>query len=68
MSKYLCEIIGDGSEEAPYRPAIADYPLSWAAEIASGEDGKPMYSFCFVTVSAGDVSLFYEDDRIKALP
>lgn len=63
--KYICQIIGDGSEDNPFRPAIADYPLSWTAEIKTGDDGRPLESSCVVAVS-GDVSLFASDNRIEA--
>ncbi len=30
MPVYLCEVIGAGTEDNPFRPAIADYPVRWS--------------------------------------
>lgn len=65
--KYICQIIGNGTEESPFRPAIADYPVSWSACIDSDERGSPVSSCCVVTVHDGDVSLFSSDSRIEAI-
>lgn len=66
--KFLCQIIGNGSEDAPFRPAIADYAVSWSARIDSDDLGRPLESTCVVEVTAGDVSLFAGDNRIEVLP
>lgn len=34
---YLCHIIGDGSEEDPYRAYIANYPVNW---VMTGKVGQ----------------------------
>lgn len=68
MSTYLCQIIGNGIEDDPYRPAIADYSVSWSARIDSDDLGRPLETTCVVEVTAGDVSLFAGDERIEVLP
>lgn len=34
---YLCHMIGDGSEENPYRPYIDNYPVNW---VMAGQVGR----------------------------
>lgn len=34
---YACHIIGDGSEENPYRPYIDNYPVNW---VMAGQVGR----------------------------
>lgn len=56
MSKryYVCNIIGVGSDEDPFRPAVADFGVSWVASILSGDDGHPVYADCLALVETAD--------------
>ncbi len=68
---YLCNIIGDGSDDNPYRPAVADYEasgVSWAGVIESGPDGRPIHADCLVIVNTEDHSALRRDARIDAMP
>lgn len=50
---YLCDIIGDGDEFNPYRPAVADYGVAWVALIPSDQStGRPLFDWTLVRVAA----------------
>ena len=71
MSKryYVCDIIGDGSEYNSYRPAVADYDVSWSAQIPSSlETGKPLYTNCLVIVGTANHGVLNRDAKIDAMP
>lgn len=64
MSKryYLCDVIGDGSEENPLRPAVADMGVNWVGEIS--EDGTK----CLVLVSTVNHGPIMASKKADALP
>ena len=71
MSKkyYVSDIIGDGSEENPFRPAVADHGVAWVGSIQSDPDtGRPIYADCLVLVSAQNHAQLRSDKRITAMP
>jgi len=70
MSKrfYICKIIGDGSDENPYRPKVADYPVKWASILTSNEDGTPKFGFAFAIVATTDHTGLLADAQIKGMP
>lgn len=76
MSKryYVSKIIGDGSEENPFRPKIAEYPVNWVGSIATEEDptspnyGKPLHTSCFVLVNTVNHALLRNDVDLDNLP
>ncbi len=48
---YLCDIVGDGTDENPFRPAVANLPgVAWSGEIPTGPDGRPLFGWCLVIV------------------
>jgi hypothetical protein len=51
MPHYICPIIGTGTLLDPYRPAVADQRVSYAAEIPTDEAGKPVDDWCVVEVA-----------------
>lgn len=51
---YMCDIIGDGSEFNPFRPAVADHGVAWVGSIPTGEDGRPVHSWALVLVATGN--------------
>jgi len=65
---YLCDIIGDGTDDNPYRPAVADHSQKWAASLPTGMDGKPLHSDCLVIVEADNHMPLRADKRIDPLP
>ena len=65
---YISKIVGDGSEESPYRPRVADYKVSWAGMVPSNADGTPKYGFAFVIVSTVDHQILLDDPLIKGMP
>jgi hypothetical protein len=65
---YISKIIGDGSENSPYRPAVADYNVPWVGVIPSNPDGTPKYGFCFVIVNTINHQPLLDDVRIKGMP
>lgn len=70
MSKrfYITKIIGNGSEENPYRPKVADYNVSWSGVIPSNPDGTPKFGFTFVIVNTQNHQALLDDPQIKGMP
>lgn len=71
MSKryYLADIIGDGSEYNPYRPAVADHGVAWVGVIESDPDtGAPIHADTIVLVETDNHARLRADARIDALP
>lgn len=70
MSKrfYISKIIGDGTEENPFRPKVADYNVSWSGVIPSNPDGTPKFGFTFVIVNTRDHQPLLDDPQIKGMP
>jgi hypothetical protein len=60
--------VGDGTKENPYRPAVADYDVSYVSVIQSTVDGKPAKSWTVCRVDAEDHSALLVDARLKVLP
>ena len=71
MSKkyYVSAIIGDGTEENPFRPAVADHGVSWVGSIKSDPvTGHPIHADCLVLVAAQNHAQLRGDNRITAMP
>ncbi len=70
MSKryYVCDIIGNGTEENPYRPAVADYGVSWVGSIPTNEQGHPVFAWSLVLVASKEHASLRGDNRIDPLP
>jgi hypothetical protein len=68
MSKryYLCDIVGDGTRDNPYRPAVANLTnpgVNYVAVIPSDPaTGRPLAAWCLVLASTNNHA------RIQALP
>jgi hypothetical protein len=71
---YVSKILGDGSEENPYRPAVADHGVNWSGSIATDENeaspnyGKPLFADCLVIVATSNHAKLRNDPNISALP
>ena len=71
MSKryYLADIIGDGTEINPYRPAVADHGVAWVGVIDSDpETGAPLYANTIALVETENHAKLRADTRIDPLP
>ena len=71
MSKryYLADIIGDGTETNPYRPAVADHGVAWVGMIDSDpETGAPLHPNTLVVVETENHAKLRADTRIAPLP
>lgn len=71
MSKryYLADIIGDGTETNPYRPAVADHGVAWVGVIDSDpETGAPLHANTLVCVETENHAKLRADTRIDPLP
>lgn len=70
MSKryYLCDILGDGTEENPFRPAVADHGVNWSGEVSTGDDGRPNKNFALAVVATNNHGKLLSDSRIDPLP
>src|SRR5512143_3876710 len=65
---YLCKILGDGTENNPFRPAVAAHKCNWTAAIPTGEDGKPLFPNCLALVAAVDHADILADKDCDGLP
>lgn len=71
---YLSNLVGDGSEDNPFRPRVADYGVAWAGSIPTDENpasptyGRPIYGDCLVIVDTVDHNVLRQDSAIDALP
>jgi hypothetical protein len=76
MSKryYITRIIGDGSEDNPYRGKVSLYNVGQATSIPSDDDpespnyGKPLYEYGLSLVNTADHTALAADPEIDALP
>jgi hypothetical protein len=48
MPYYICPVIGTGTRDDPYRPAIADVATAWAALIPTLTVGTPAQTWSLV--------------------
>ena len=65
---YICDVIGDGTWENPYRPAIADDAIGYVGDIKSDpQTGAPLLPWCLVLVAAPDHTKLSKPGR-DALP
>lgn len=67
---YLCDVIGDGTEENPYRADLEDAPNidGISAKIASGPDGRPVFPYCLCVVEAKNHMPLRLRPNVDALP
>ncbi|MBK5203859.1 MAG: hypothetical protein JJD98_00170 [Polaromonas sp.] len=66
---YLCDIIGDGSEENAYRPAVSDHSVSWVGSIPSDPvTGHPISTWALVLVATNNHAKLRNKPGIDALP
>lgn len=70
MSKryYVCDIIGTGSDEDPFRPAVADLGVSWVASILTGDDGRPVYTDCLALVETVNHNIVRNTRGVSPMP
>lgn len=76
MSKryYVSKIVGDGSEENPFRPKVADHGVNWVGSIITDENpespnyGKPVHTSCFVLVNTINHAVLRGDPDIDDMP
>ncbi len=61
---YLCPLIGDGTEDNPYRPKVALYSVQWQSSIATGVDGVPAQALVIAEVQAEDHSMLLADTEL----
>jgi hypothetical protein len=66
---YICDVIGTGDETNPFRPAVADYNVSWTGSIpVDMVTGQPLYTWAFVLVATDDHTVLRSDKRIDTMP
>lgn len=65
---YVCDLVGDGSEENPFRPVIANFPVAWSGSIPTGVDGRPVHKDCLVIVSTEDHAALRNAAGVVPLP
>lgn len=70
MAKYLCLILGNGTPNAPFRPAIADITnldgskaFQWTAVIPTATSGAPIDVTCTVEAT-GNTALIVGNPNI----
>lgn len=68
MAVYICDVIGDGSPENTYRPAIADYTVAWAAVDGRADATSAFGSMLvFCDPSPLEADLIAADPRIERI-
>lgn len=65
---YLCDIVGDGSEDNPFRPAVADYNVSYVMACDSDATGRPIHADAMVLVNAEDHAQLRGKPGIDPMP
>lgn len=68
MAVYICDIIGDGSEDNSFRPAIDDHVTDWSAIDGRADATSPtgsMLVFCDPTPEQAE--MIAADPRIERL-
>lgn len=65
---YVCDVIGDGSDDSPYRAAVSDHRVSHVAVIPVGPDGRPARPWCLALAAAASHGPLLADRRLDALP
>lgn len=67
---YLCDVVGDGTEDNPYRAALEDEPGidGIATVIASGPDGRPVYPYALCVVESDDHQRLRNRKNVDVLP
>lgn len=66
---YMCDIIGDGSEFNPYRPAVADHGVAWVGSIPTDPNtGAPTQTWALVLVATGNHAKLRGRQDIDPLP
>lgn len=71
MSKryYLCDIIGDGSDFDPFRPAVDDLNVPHVATIATDPaTGRPSVPWCLVLVATANQARVAAARGVDSLP
>jgi hypothetical protein len=68
MAVYICDVIGDGTAENAYRPAIADYAVAWSAIDGRADATSPIGSMLvFCTPDPLEAELIAADPRIERI-
>ncbi len=67
---YISPIIGDGSEWSPFRPKVADYPVSYAAVYPPQNmtTGQYLGNWCLVIAAAADHRALVRDAALVPCP
>lgn len=65
---YLTDILGDGTEDNPFRPAIAEVAQSWVGTIPTDQDGRPTSTWALVLVAAKEHGPIKAAKGVDALP
>lgn len=67
---YLCDIIGDGSQENAYRPALADEAVNWTAVMPASDPntGAPVSPWALVVVETNNHARLLSKAGVDPLP
>lgn len=67
---YICDVIGTGTTNDPYRPTIADHGVNLSDEIATDQNGIPIMPWVIAIVKASDIehAQMRADKSIDILP
>jgi hypothetical protein len=61
---YISKVIGDGTEENPFRPKVADYPVTWMGMFSH----PAVRAWALVKVDAVDHADLIADTQIRPIP
>lgn len=65
---YLTPVVGQGTEEDPYRLRVADHGVDHAAIIPTDAVGRPTRSWGLAPVDATDFTALNDDATLAGLP
>ena len=66
---YICDILGDGSSDNPYRPAVADMGVNHVAAFPpNNASGGYDRMTCLVLVNAANLARLNADPRTRPMP
>jgi len=61
-------VVGQEATTGPYRPKAGNYATEWGGIIPGNDDGTPVFNWCLVAASAGDLTAAEADPDLIVLP
>lgn len=65
---YVSDLIGDGTDENPFRPLIDSFGVPWVASIQTDANGFPVFADALVLVNTPNHAVLRNQPGITPLP